>query len=96
MATNSDWPAILELKYIHGNKNHERKNHGHDKGNKSKEIVRNQLPGTQAGFDKIIRLFTGIDHHGNHRDSEHGEHKSGQEFLQYVPVQFFHAFEPAN
>jgi len=48
--------------------------------------MRDELPGAQAGFYKIICFFTGINDYSDHSKSEHGEHKGGQEFPQYVPV----------
>ena len=89
MATISVRPAIFDVKKMTAMKTIREKNEGKDKGYETDIVLRQDGPGRQTGFNKIIGLFTGIDHHRDHGKDQHHENGGGKDFAQYVPVDDF-------
>ena len=58
--------------------------------------MHDDFSGVEAGFHKIICLLAGINHHGNHRNDKHGKYKSGEEFFNDIPVEYFHQSKTAS
>src|SRR6185436_20251846 len=73
------------------NEYHQRKDHRNDERNKTDIIVDEDLVSSQSRLYKIIRFFTRVNSHRDHREHDKREKNCREIFFDNIPVEDLHS-----